>query len=126
MRPINQDTEQFSSEPPTLGAVENAADEAGILSDQDETMMSNLSADDPNIGSDGTDDDFGADAAEFARGEIDLKEQMDRTMAHADHIVHRPRDPSITPHSKEGQVRSEPTRNPAEAMDSSITPKSND
>ena len=85
MRPLNQDVELLANEPPTLG-VENAADEADILSDQDETHMTDLSANDPNIGSDGTELH---EPADFARGEIDVKEQMDRTMAKMDAGNHR-------------------------------------
>lgn len=78
MRPLNQEVEQLASETPTLGAVENAADEADILSDQDETQLLSPSDEDPNLGSDGTELD---EPADFARGEVDVKEQMDRTMA---------------------------------------------
>ena len=100
MRPLNQDSEQLASEPPTLAATENSADEADILSDQDETHMTDLSANDPNIGSDGTELN---EPADFARGEIDVKEQMDRTMARMDAGHHRPRDPKISPHVKAKQ-----------------------
>jgi hypothetical protein len=100
MRPLNQDTEQLAAEPPTLGAVENAADEAGILSDQDETKLSDPSAEDMNLGAAGTELN---EPAEFARGEIDVKEQMDRTMAKMDAGLHRPRDPGISPYGKNKQ-----------------------
>lgn len=108
MRPLNQDLEQLGSEPPTMGAVENAADEANILADQDETNMTDLSANDENIGSDGT-EEFGLDSAEFARGEIDLKELMDRSVAAQDALVGHPREHDITPHSQEGEVEAEPS-----------------
>lgn len=101
MRPLNQEVEQLATETPTLGAVENAADEANILSDQDETNLADPSANDPNIGSDGTELD---EPGEFARGEIDVKEQMDRTMAAMDANLHRPRDGQITPHSRQGET----------------------
>lgn len=105
MRPLNQDIEQTSPESPQLGdAIENAEDEANILADQDETLIADPAANDANIGSDGTEDDFGLDPGEFARGEIDLKEQMDRTMANMNAGHHRPRDPNSTPHSPDGRI----------------------
>lgn len=81
----------------------NAEDEANILADQDETHQKNLQANDENIGSDGT-DDYALDSADFARGEIDVKEQMDRMTAQMDASHHRPLDPDVEPRSPEGIV----------------------
>lgn len=67
---------------------ENQEDEANILSDQDETSMTDLDANDENIGSDGT-TNFALDDAAFARGEVDLSRQMARSMRRADHLSHR-------------------------------------
>lgn len=64
---------------------ENPSDEADILSDQDETVEANIVSDGTELK--GPDD--------FARGEIDVKEQMDRTMAKMDADNHRPTN---TPH----------------------------
>ncbi len=119
MRPLNQESEQLAVEPPTLGAVENAADEANILSDQDETMMSDPSAEDPNLGSDGTELD---EPGEFARGEIDVKEQMDRTMAAMDANLHRPRDTNITPRSRQVDRNDVTGSVPGEAPDKPVLP----
>ena len=96
MRPLNQDIEQTNPE--------NAEDEADILADQDQTSMAHLDANDENIGSDGTEEDFGLGSGDFARGEVDVKEQMDRTTAAMDASLHRPRDPVVTPYSEEGSV----------------------
>lgn len=93
MNHLDQDVDESNNETPTLGAVENSADEADILSDQDETQQSaDLSANEDNMISEGT-ELKGPD--DFARGEIDVKEQMDRTMAKMDADNHRPID---TPH----------------------------
>lgn len=81
----------------------NAEDEANILADQDETHLKNPQANDENIGSDGT-DDYALDSADFARGEIDVKEQMDRTTAQMDVAHHRALDPDVEPRSPAGIV----------------------
>ena len=99
MNPVDHGLELSQPESPT-------ADEAAILADQDETLLVDLSDNDPNIGSDGTPETLGAGDADFDRGEIDVKEAMDRTTATMDHLNHRARDPGITPHSKAGQVDS--------------------
>jgi len=106
MRPLNQDHEEMIPESPNLPGqgTENLEDEANILADQDETMLANPSDNDPNMGGDGTDEDYGLDPAEFARGEIDVKEQMDRTTENMNARLHRPRDPNSTPHSPEGEI----------------------
>lgn len=79
MRPLNQETEELANEAPSLpvNGTENAADEANIIADQDETLLANPADIDPNLGADGT-ENIGEDRAEFARGEIDVKEAMDR------------------------------------------------
>lgn len=106
MRPLNQDHEEVTPESPNLPGhgTENLEDEANILADQDETMLVNAADNDVNMGADGTDEDYGLDPAEFARGEIDVKEQMDRTTENMNAKLHRPRDPNSTPHSPEGQI----------------------
>lgn len=105
MRPLNQENEEMIPESPNLpgNGTENIADEANILADQDETLLGNAAENDANLGSDGT-DEFGLDNAEFANGEIDLKEQMDRTTANMNKSIHRKTDKLVTPHSPEGNV----------------------
>jgi hypothetical protein len=108
MRPLNQDREEMIPEPPIAAgqSPENASDEAGILADQDETLQALPTDDSADIGSLGTKEDFGVESRDFqfARGEIDVKEQMDRTTAEADATLHRPRDPNVTPFSDDGRV----------------------
>ena len=87
MRPLNQEIEQSTPDDPKLVAngAENAADEANIIADQDETLLTGPVEVDPNLGADGS-ETFGEDLAEFARGEMDVKEAMDRAereMSHA-------------------------------------------
>jgi hypothetical protein len=105
MRPLNQDNEEMIPESPNLpgNGTENLSDEANILADQDETLLANPADNDVNIGSDGS-DEYGLDNAEFANGEIDVKEQMDRATANMNANIHRPTDRDTTPHSREGQV----------------------
>jgi hypothetical protein len=105
MRPLNQENEEMIPESPNLPGhgTENLADEANILADQDETLLANTLDDDANLGSDGT-DEFGLDNKEFANGEIDVKEQMDRATANLNAKIHRPLDKDTTPHSRAGQV----------------------
>lgn len=68
MRPQNQNIE-----------TENTADEADIIADQDETLQTSPQETDPNLGAGGT-EEIGADREEFTRGEIDVKEAMDRAV----------------------------------------------
>jgi|GEM_PF-5174954 len=105
MRPLNQENEEMIPESPNLpgNGTENLADEANILADQDETLLGNAAENDANLGGDGT-DEFGLDNAEFANGEIDLKEQMDRATAHMNAKIHRPTEKDVTPFSREGRV----------------------
>ncbi len=105
MRPLNQDNEEMIPESPNLpgNGTENLADESDILSDQDETLMAGTDDNDEALGGDGT-EEFGLDNAEFANGEIDLKEQMDRATANMDAKLHRPLDEDVTPHSRAGNV----------------------
>lgn len=105
MRPLNQENEEMIPESPNLpgNGTENSADESDILSDQDETLLADASDNDADLGGDGT-DEFGLDNAEFANGEIDLKEQMDRATANMDAKLHRPLDKDVTPHSRAGNV----------------------
>ena len=105
MRPLNQENEAMIPESPNLPGhgTENAVDEAGILADQDETLLADARDNDANVGGDGT-DEFGLDNAEFANGEIDVKEQMDRATANMNAKIHRPTEPDVTPHSRAGRV----------------------
>lgn len=107
MRPLNPDIEELNAEPPELAPdFENAFDEAGILADQDETLEIRLDEEDAAMGADGSSPSFGLEGAgnDFAQGDVDVKEQMDRITASADAIVHRPRDPDISPYSEEGKI----------------------
>jgi hypothetical protein len=90
MRPLNQDQEELNLETPNIkgNGTENSADEANILTDQDETLLANPNDNDPNIGSDGTPEVGAEGGAEFERGEIDVKEAMDRTQRNMDLINH--------------------------------------
>lgn len=94
MGPFDQENEATIPDSPHLPGegTENIEDEAQILADQDETSLV------------APVDEFGLDNAEFANGEIDLKEQMDRSTANMNKKIHRKSDDSITPHSPEGQV----------------------
>ena len=61
---------------------ENLEDEMEILGDQDETSATGMpDAEDEVMGGMGTGDDYGLSTNEFARGEIDVSEQMARTSA---------------------------------------------
>lgn len=115
----NEDTETDSldrsvnAETPSLAPdLENVDDEADILMDQDETdvdpdaeaLRASARDEDASMGGDGSPESFGVGGGDYARGEVDLKEQMDRTIARQDAVVHRPRDPDISPYSGEGKI----------------------
>lgn len=70
-------------------ASENTEDEAQILGDQDETRSALPDDEDAVMGGMGTADEFGLESGAFARGEIDLKEQMERTTRAFDRATHR-------------------------------------
>lgn len=73
MRPFQRNQEED-----VYDGGENPADESDILSDQDETQLaSSADQQEENMGGDGS-EDLGLDEAQFARGEIDVKEAMDR------------------------------------------------
>jgi hypothetical protein len=62
-------------QPEITDPAENERDEADIIADQDQTLVED--ADDKNMGADGTRLSE-SEPADFVRGEIDVKEQMDR------------------------------------------------
>ena len=73
-------------------AGENNEDELGIIGNQDETSDGALpNSDDEAMGGMGT-GEYGLSGAKFARGEIDVVEQMARTTRGADHAAHRDED----------------------------------
>lgn len=90
---------------------ENTEDEIQILADQDETSHGSPSADDQAMGGMGTTDAFGLDSEAFAKGEIDLKEQFERTTRAMDratqrtHLVDDP-EPSAPP-DEDGRIDTE-------------------
>lgn len=90
----------------TGAATENTEDEAQILANQDETRSGALDEDDAVMGGMGTADEFGLESGAFARGEIDLKEQMERTTRAFDRATHREPDAfeSAAPVDPEGLV----------------------
>ena len=63
----------------TEGA-ENEKDESDILANQDETDSGDINDDDDSMGAGPTDELPAGLAADFARGEVDVKEQMDRNV----------------------------------------------
>lgn len=65
---------------------ENQQDEQDILSNQDETDSGEVGADDARMGAGPTDEltPMG-ETGDFARGEVDVKEQMDRASRVADY-----------------------------------------
>lgn len=87
-------------------ASENTEDEAQILGDQDETSSGIPNEVDEVMGGMGTADEFGLESGAFARGEIDLKEQMERTTRAFDRATHRDPDAleSAAPVDPEGNV----------------------
>lgn len=71
-----------------VGAESNE-DESGIIANQDETTVGALPNDDDEVmGGMGT-GEYGLNSKQFARGEIDVVDQMARTTRVADHVVHR-------------------------------------
>jgi hypothetical protein len=69
-------------------AVENSEDEQSIVNDQDETSDSiEGQSDDQVMGGNGTPDDFGTPKADFAQGDIDLVDQVERTTRAFDHAL---------------------------------------
>lgn len=94
---------------PAGEGVENSEDEAQIVADQDQTgaaamggQMGWASSEDKVMGGMGT-QDFGLDSGEFARGEIDVREQMDRTTARMDASTGRT-DELASPGDEQGNV----------------------
>ena len=58
---------------------ENERDESDILTNQDETDIGEVNEDDDGMGGGATDRLSAAETDEFVRGEVDVKDQMDRT-----------------------------------------------
>ena len=74
-------------------AVENPQDEADILADQDQASSdgsNSTDSDDKRMGGMGS-DDIVTGPDEFVRGEVDVAEQMSRSMAEMDHVTGRDR-----------------------------------
>jgi hypothetical protein len=79
--PINLAKEEFMLPTAPTGVVEvveNDKDEADILANQDETHPGSPNHDDHMMGAGPTDRFSNAEANDFTRGEVDVKEQMDR------------------------------------------------
>lgn len=71
------------------GASENERDESDILNDQDLTSKINMTADDENMGAKSrTLDSLEEEPDEFIRGDLDVKEQMDRAADALDASLH--------------------------------------
>jgi len=68
------DEDSYAAEP-----AENERDEADILLNQDETDVGEPNEDDFAMGAGPTDRLSAAESEDFARGEVDVKDQMDRT-----------------------------------------------
>jgi hypothetical protein len=85
-------------------ASESEEDEKLIIGDQDETGHGTPDAEDEVMGGMGTDDEFGLQGGQFARGEIDLREQMERTTRIMDHATHRDRVEGALPQDNEGLI----------------------
>ncbi len=64
----------------TSDILENADDERDIILDQDETALSNRQSMDENLGAFGLDTPPLSDDPKFIRGELDVKDQMDRAI----------------------------------------------
>jgi hypothetical protein len=60
--------------------VENERDESDILANQDETDVGEVNEDDPVMGAGPTDRLSAAESDEFARGELDVVDQMKRAV----------------------------------------------
>jgi hypothetical protein len=79
-----------------VGAYENEKDESDILGNQDETDPGTVNEDDNIMGAGPTDALSADEPGEFVRGEVDVKEQMDRASRAADfpnraaHVITRP------------------------------------
>lgn len=71
---------------------ESPSDESDIIGDQDETSTGSPTQDDQLMGGMGS-SDVGLDAGSFARGEVDVVEQMSRTTDRMDKATHRTDDP---------------------------------
>ncbi|MES3037386.1 MAG: hypothetical protein V4736_05705 [Bdellovibrionota bacterium] len=70
-------------------ATENAEDEAEILGDQDVTLRADNLSDDENMGAPSNSlEAMENEPADFMRGELDVKEQMDRAAVYMDASIH--------------------------------------
>jgi hypothetical protein len=80
MRNFNMLQARVTDENSSAGEpVENERDESDILANQDETDIGEVNEDDPIMGAGPTDRLSAAESDEFARGELDVVDQMRRT-----------------------------------------------
>lgn len=72
------------------GAQENPEDQTGILTDQDQTFPNTTDLDrDDNMGANSNSlESLEDEPADFMRGEVDVKEQMDRAASALDDSIH--------------------------------------
>lgn len=71
------------------GALENRRDEADIMADQDVTRITNQFSDDENMGAMSNSlESLEDEPGDFMRGELDVKEQMDRAATALDASLH--------------------------------------
>lgn len=70
--------------------IENHDDESQILADQDLTNENDITELDENLGAKSHSlDDLEKEPADFMRGEVDVKEQMERTTRAMDSVIHK-------------------------------------
>lgn len=82
-------TPGFTNASPTGNDSENKEDESGILTDQDQTAPMNDEPYDENMGAKSNSlDTLEDEPGDFLRGEVDVKEQMDRAADALDRTIH--------------------------------------
>lgn len=82
-------TPGFTNTTPTGDVSENGEDEAAILTDQDQTSFTDEETLDENMGAKSTSlDTLEDEPGDFLRGEVDVKEQMDRAADSLDRSIH--------------------------------------
>lgn len=74
--------------------LENLEDEMEIINDQDHTEQTDPNTAEEKLGGMGTDPDFGMGSSEFALGEIDLVDQIQRTEKTMDIVTHKNKGPA--------------------------------
>ncbi len=78
------------------GSVENNRDESGIITDQDQTIPEDALMKDENMGAiSNALEPLEDEPADFMRGEIDVKEQMDRAASAMDASIHGYQDQAV-------------------------------